>query len=69
MVRDRFQRWVGRCTDASGVHRGRCSFATVPLHASNASNASFIGQQPHSICICIGQLRAFMRLSLTPVTI
>jgi hypothetical protein len=66
MVRDRFQRWVGRCTDASGVHRGRCSFATVPLYACNAS---YIGQQSNSIYICIGQLRAFMRLSLTPVTI
>jgi hypothetical protein len=66
MVCDRFQRWIGRRNDASGVYRGWRSFARHPVLACNAS---FIRQQPSSLDLCIGQLRAFMRLSLTPVTI
>jgi hypothetical protein len=67
LVRNRFQRWLGRRTDASGVHRGRRSFAR------HACYASFIGQHADGISFCIfhgiDQLRAFMCLSLTPVRI
>jgi hypothetical protein len=68
LVRNRFQRWVGRRSGASGVHRGRRSFAIRSLHNIHAS---FNRQHPSILRIRIysSQLRAFMRLSLTPVTI